>query len=198
MFKNYVTIIRQLCFFLNIVEIHVQKLCYRYIVILKGFLATSNRHKGLFKCRNVSNWGWSCLNFRVREGCRKKPGKIVPFWPNLRVCSTFFPQVHQLFCSIFVPFRQNYCLWYSRNLFLKKQKWITDLSYMIQKIFQKKYWNFSDRIKNVELYTHFRNCALPPSGPDRAQRQQSKLITPQKFWHTNQDRIKNVELYTHF
>ena len=40
MFKNYVTIIRQLCFFLNIVEIHVQKLCYRYIVILKGFLAT--------------------------------------------------------------------------------------------------------------------------------------------------------------
>ena len=94
--------------------------------------------------------------------------------------------------------RQNYSLWYSRNLFLKNQKWITDLSYMIQKRFQKKYWNFSDRIKNVELYTHFRNCALPPSGPDRAQRQQSKLITPQKFWHTNQDRIKNVELYTHF
>ena len=122
----------------------------------------------------------------------------MPFWPNLRVCSTFFPQVHQLFCSIFVPFRQNYCLWYSRNLFLKKQKWITDLSYMIQKIFQKKYWNFSDRIKNVELYTHFRNCALPPSGPDRAQRQQSKLITPPNVWHTNQNRIKNVELYTHF
>ena len=26
---------------------------------------------------------------------------------------------------------QNYSLWYSRNLFLKNQKWITDLSYMI-------------------------------------------------------------------
>ena len=56
------------------------------------------------------------------KGSEKKPGKIVPFWPNLRLFSTFFPQVHPLFCRIFVPFRQNYCLWYSRNLFLKKTK----------------------------------------------------------------------------
>ena len=48
-------------------------------------------------------------------------------------------------------------------------------------------------ILNVVLYTHFRNCALPPSGPDRAQRQQSNLITPPNVWHKNQDRIKNVD-----
>ena len=53
-----------------------------------------------------------------------------------------------------------------------------------------------DKIKNVELYTHFRNCAPPLSGHDRAQRQQSNLITPPNVWHKNQDRIKNVELYT--
>ena len=34
-----------------------------------------------------------------------------------------------------------------------------------------------DRIKNVELYTHFRNCALPPSGPDRAQRPKDNNLT---------------------
>ena len=50
----------------------------------------------------------------------------------------------------------------------------------------------------VELYTHLRNCALPPSGPDRDQRQHLNLITLPNFWHKNQDRIKNIELYTHF
>ena len=43
-----------------------------------------------------------------------------------------------------------------------------------------------------------RICALPPSRPDRAQRQQSNLITPPNGWHKNQDRFKNVELYTPF
>ena len=50
----------------------------------------------------------------------------------------------------------------------------------------------------VHIVHIFRSCALPPSGPDRAQRQQSKLITPPNVWHTNQDRIKNFGLYTHF
>ena len=49
-----------------------------------------------------------------------------------------------------------------------------------------------DRIKNVKLYTHFRNCALPPK------RQQSNLITHPNVWQKNQDRIKNGELYTPF
>merc|ERR1712016_186479 len=57
---------------------------------------------------------------------------------------------------------------------------------------------YQDKIKNVELYKHFRQCALPPSGPDRAQIQQLNLIIPPNVRQKIQDRIKNVELYTHF
>ena len=53
-----------------------------------------------------------------------------------------------------------------------------------------------DRIKNVEVYRHFRICAISP--PLRTQEQQSNLITPPTVWHKNQDKIKNVELFTHF
>ena len=45
---------------------------------------------------------------------------------------------------------------------------------------------------------NFRKCALPPSGPDRAQIQQLNLTIPSNVQQKIQDRIKNVELYTHF
>ena len=35
-------------------------------------------------------------------------------------------------------------------------------------------------------------CALPPSGPDRTQRQQSNLITPSNVWLKNQDKIQKI------
>merc|ERR1712020_257953 len=53
-----------------------------------------------------------------------------------------------------------------------------------------------DRIKNVEVYRHFRICAIPP--PLRTQEQQSNSITPPTVWHKNQDKIKTIEVFKHF
>ena len=51
---------------------------------------------------------------------------------------------------------------------------------------------FSGLFYNAELYTPFRMCALPPSGPDRTKRQQSNLITPSNVWLKNQDKIQKI------
>ena len=37
-------------------QTHVQKICCKYSIIIKGFLATWNWYERLFKGKNVSNW----------------------------------------------------------------------------------------------------------------------------------------------
>ena len=127
-----------------------------------------------FFVQKYSFWSVSCRNIHIMVYCAKNIGQV----------------------SLHVTRPSQFTVWIwpmSLECFLKPWKNVgAQLS-----VFQGRQLGFShknqDRIKNVELYTHFRNCALPPSGPDRAQRQQSNLITPPNVWHKNQDRIKNVD-----